>query len=413
MRTFTTLLAAVSVVAAVAGPATSSSAGPATDRTPLITAAFFGPDFSPNGDGAKDRSRLRFRLTKRADVDVTVRRDDGAMMVHRDLGRLDPGGQHWVWDGRRGNGTLVADGPYTVFFHATSGGRREGARSYVSVDRVNPGRLGTSRPTVYPRADAVRDRVLLAFVEDGWNPDEALYGVMSQARTSLRILDHRGRVVRRFDVTGTDLPVFRWDGTGGDGHPLAAGRYAARLTTVDPAGNTRHLTTALRVSTARLVEQTWTETVAAADAGHYTPYYGGCNGCGDICDPVPSTRFAGGLSFRPCDEPILRVVDYFATGPPFAAAPIDRYRVSSVGGPTAPGSDDIGRLVVGEQVVVDTGVGDGTTTSPWIQVQLDTSPYLPNHTQPVNWAFTGSGTGSYDVASFTIEYRHYVPEHAS
>ena len=36
--------------------------------------------------------------------------------------------------------------------------------------------------------------------------------------------------------------------------------------------------------------------------------------------------------------------------------------------------------------------------------------YLTDPTSPVQWGFSTSSGNSYDVASFTIEYRSYVPE---
>lgn len=405
MRTFAAALVAGSMLLAVTGTTTAASAGRADGPKHVVTAPYFGPDFSPDGDGVKDRARLRFALRQRAEVEVTVRHS-GAVLLRRALGRLDAGRHRWVWGGMRTGGRVVADGYYTVTFRATAGGRRSTAHSQVRVDRVNPGRLVTSRPTVYPLADAVRDTMVLAFVERGWTPDEGMYAEMTQARTTLRILDHRGRVVWRDRTTGVTVPLFRWDGTDGDGHRLAAGRYGARLTTVDPAGNTRHLARTLRVSDAQLVAEVWTGTVAAADAKHYTPSYGGCNGCADTCDPVASERFARGLSYRPCPD-TWGTISRDALGPPFAAAPVDSFRVGVTGGPTTPGASDAGSLVVGSTATEVTG--EGTTLSGWHRVVLDDAPYLSQGWYATSWDFYTSAPASYDVASFTIEYQHYVP----
>src|SRR4051812_46229656 len=112
MRTFLASLAGATLLLTVIGVPTSASAGVTGDRSHLVTTPFFGPDFSPNGDGMKDRSRLRFTLGERADVDVTVRRD-GAVLLRRALGRLDPGRHQWVWGGRQAHHRVVADGYYT------------------------------------------------------------------------------------------------------------------------------------------------------------------------------------------------------------------------------------------------------------------------------------------------------------
>ena len=252
------------------------------------------------------------------------------------------------------------------------------------------------------------DRVQLAFVETGWNPFEAEYGDIFQERTTLRIVDRKGRLVWREVVRNDSTPLFEWAGTDGDGHALAPGRYDARITSRDPAGNAARVSTRLRVSGRQLVEQVWSSTVPAGQAGHYEPYYGGCNGCGDVCSPVDSTRFPGGLSYQPCTSTFTyATIGYFAAEPPFVAAPVDSFRVSVTGGPTTPGGTDHGTLGAGG--VATTVAGEGTTTSDWTPVALDDYPFLPDGALPVDWTFSTSAPDSYDVAWFTVEYRRYVP----
>jgi hypothetical protein len=152
-------------------------------------------------------------------------------------------------------------------------------------------------------------------------------------------------------------------------------------------------------------------TAPAASASHYTPEFGGCNGCADYCAPVSSTRFPGGLSFRPCESPyFFDTRSYFAAyAPVLVPAPVDRFRVTSTGGPATPGGTDVGRLVVAEKTLTPTPAGDGSATSPWSRVSLDRYPYLPEAGTPVFWSFGAGDPNAYDVASFTIDYRHYVP----
>jgi hypothetical protein len=184
------------------------------------------------------------------------------------------------------------------------------------------------------------------------------------------------------------------------------------VTTVDRAGNRHRMLTILRVSDAQLVEKSSSVTLKAAQTPQYDPEFGGCNGCGDYCGPVTSTRFAGGLSFRPCGSPDLYgSYDYYAWYAPTLdpPAPADRFRITAVGGPTAPGGSDTGFLVVGEQLATTTPVGDGSTTSQWFPVQLDAYPYLPAAQLPVFWSFGTNVPNSYDVATFTVDYLSYVP----
>ena len=83
---------------------------------------------------------------------------------------------------------------------------------------------------------------------------------------------------------------------------------------------------------------------------------------------------------------------------------MDSWRVSATGGPTIPGDTDVGSLSG-----VTMGPGDVTVTTPWRQVDLLNQPYVPDGAQPAVWSFSTDGDNEFDVASFTVEYRYYVP----
>jgi hypothetical protein len=119
---------------------------------------------------------------------------------------------------------------------------------------------------------------------------------------------------------------------------------------------------------------------------------------------VPSDRFPDGLSFRqPCSFGYA-AVEYFAAAPPDVPAPVDAYRVSATGGPTTPGDSDVAHF---DDLVL--GPGDATATTPWEQVDLDAYPYLPDAGRPMRWAVSTSQENDYDISTFTLEYRYYVP----
>jgi hypothetical protein len=150
----------------------------------------------------------------------------------------------------------------------------------------------------------------------------------------------------------------------------------------------------------------WTTAVAAAsaDGGPGPVYDPACNGCGEVCGPVPSDRYPGGLSFRqPCDFGYAAVRSFGAT-PPMVPAPVDSFRITAMGGPTTPGATDTASF---DGVVM--GPGDVTASTPWTSVDLIHYPFVPDGTQPVTWGFSTTSGNSYDVASFTVEYRHYLP----
>ena len=181
------------------------------------------------------------------------------------------------------------------------------------------------------------------------------------------------------------------------------------MTVTDGAGNRRHAETDLRVSHAQLVEEVWTSTMAAAKAG-WSDYYAGdpgCLGCYDTCLPVASERFPDGLSFRPCANPFMAgwaQGAHLGIDVPFAAAPVDHFRVTASGGPTTPGSGDVGYL---DGITV--GPGDASATTPWSAVDLVSEPFLPDRNRPAYWSFRTDASTSYDVATFSVDYRHYVP----
>ncbi len=253
----------------------------------------------------------------------------------------------------------------------------------------------------------VDDHVQLVWVLDGWNPwDEEIFPEEDQlARARLEIRTRGGDLVWRRTVRDRYTPTFDWYAQHDGGRALRAGRYVARVMVSDAAGNRRRDSRDLTVSHAQLVEEVWNSAVAAAQAGHYSPYFGGCNGCGESCGPVASERFPDGLSFRPCTAPYYwGTAGYFGSDVPFPEAPVDSYRVTASGGPTTPGSSDQGRLS-GTPI----GPGDAAATTPWRSVDLTGDPFLPAQDRPVTWTFATVPPNSYDVATFTVEYKHYVP----
>lgn len=395
-------------VAAPRATSASSPAAAALRSPPLIEVLTQYAAFSPNDDGRQDTQRLRFSLRRAAAVRVTVRvRGEGVVRGPVRLGRLVRGDHSWRWDGRDDRGRVVADRFYVVRLTAVREARGESASSVVEVDTLlERGTVRTTRPIVFPRATTVSDLVQLVYLQPGWDPWEEEFFLDGIPRATLEVKAPSGQVVRRRTAHGQVRPVFAWYGRDNDGGAVPPGEYTARVTVNDDAGNLSSHRRTVTVSQEDLVEQTWTETVAAADAGSYAPYFGGCNGCPEYCGPVSSDRFPAGLSFRhPCEnlpDYFHSAAKYFAAEVPVTLAPIDSYRILATGGPAEAGSEDTGELS-GAQV----GPGDGTFTTPWRGVDLTDHPYLTTG-QPAVWRFS-TRQGSYDVASFTVEYRHYVP----
>jgi flagellar hook assembly protein FlgD len=412
------LLAASAALATLVTPLAVSAAAPADAADTFFVrmekkAVFLSPD----GDGRRDFARIAFDLGKRAQVSVSVSHHGVVLFAKGiDLGTLDAGRHYWKFEGRDSRGHLLPDDDYEVQVVATRHGKKRSAYANAFIaTQPDRGTLLVSRPTVYPRATAVDDRILVTYLREGWDPNRAAYPgdgfyvdlvPLMPLRVHLFVLDGRGERVYRDTERKAYTPVLAWDGTRG-GKPVKAGKYTVKVFVADPAGNHSSYTQNVRVSNRQLEQQTWSTTVSAADALTYSaPYPPSCNGCSEGCAPVPSTRFAGGLSFPACTTDGLggSTSRYFTMPVPFAAAPVDRFRVSATGGPTDPASASIGHL--GDTQV---GPGDATAWTPWAAAKLGAAPYLPDQASPVSWHFyTGAGS-SYDVASFTVEYRYYVP----
>ena len=277
---------------------------------------------------------------------------------------------------------------------------------------TNPdaGRLVLSRPTVYPAATAVVDSLVASYVRAGFSEQQRLYGAYygdRPMRLTARFVVEDADGAKVLERTSTKYrPDFSWTARNAADRPLEPGGYTLRVRITDEAGNARTIRRGVVVSDAQLTERLWTMTMpaASADRGPGPVYDPSCLGCGEVCGPVPSDRFSGGLSFRqPCSFGYA-AVEYFAAAPPDVPAPVDAYRVSATGGPTTPGDSDVAHF---DGLVL--GPGDATATTPWEYVDLDAYPYLPDARRPMSWAVSTSQENDYDIASFTLEYRYYVP----
>ena len=407
-RVLVGVLAAMLFLPALEGAA---SAGPdvpqhraVAARTSLITVGPGRVLFSPNRDGRRDTARRTFSLTRPARVVVRVVGKGRLVRGPVRLGALRAGRHAWRWNGRGNDGRVVDDGGYTMVLDARRGERTSRVTARARVDTtLERGSLVSTRPAVYPTATQVSDHLELAYLQPDWDEAAELF-LPSVFRTVLVITNARGNVVRRRTVSNADTPVFDWFAARNDGSPLPAGRYVVRVLVFDPAGNRQVFARPVTVSHEQLVEEAWTgPTSPAGEVATYQPYYGGCNDCA-ACAPVASERFDGGLSFRECDFENADTAGFFASDVPFDEAPIDRFRITSMGGPTEPGSSDTGNLNG-----TPTAVGDSSTTSGWQPVRLTTYPHLPSRDRPVSWTFGTSHDESYDVATFAVEYRHWVP----
>jgi hypothetical protein len=412
VRRFLTTLAAIAAMGTplVGGPAPVGAAVP----DELVSIARGNHSLSPDGDGRRDSTRITFDLEKRARVSIEVfQRGVAAFAEPLRLGPLDAGRHYWKFEGRDDRGRQLPDDEYVVTLTARLGDREsvDIAAGWITTTEDH-GTLLVSRPTVYPKATVVEDHLLVQYLREGWNPTDAAFpgdGGASDPmpiRVHLFIQDRQGRRVFRDTVRNDWTSTFDWDGKR-RGKPVHAGKYTARVVVADAAGNRASYRETLWVSHRQLAPEVWTATVPAAQAlGYLPPSPPSCNGCGEGCGPVPSTRFTDGLSFPVCSLYSYDAATdrHFTMPVPFAAAPVDTYRVTAAGGPTVAGADDFGRL---DGVII--GPGDASATTAFEPVSLSAVPYLTEQVRPVAWSFSTDGGNSYDVATFTVEYRRYVP----
>ncbi len=199
---------------------------------PKIYDVVVGPtDISPNGDGVKESTRVRFRVSAPADWTVEVR-DASGTLVRRLRGTGDSVDVRW--DGRDEAGAVVPDGSYALSARATTAdGSARPATATVRVDTLAPALASlTVTPAVFsPNGDGYADRCQVRFT-----PSESCAArvlVVDETETVLR-------TIRGWAEVGTQEQGVAWDGmVAGSGGlvPAAEGQAILRLELRDAAGN--------------------------------------------------------------------------------------------------------------------------------------------------------------------------------
>ena len=196
------------------------------------------PVLTPNADGVRDRTRIRFVLTKAASARVWVRDAAGELVANVVRERSFPAGAVSIrWGGRRLDGRAVADGRYEVVVDATSGTERITRSTEVVVDRT----LGafTARPAAFsPNGNGRLDTTKLSFE------------LARSAHVVVRIRAGLRLVATPFSGTlAAGRRTFSWDGRSGAAI-VPDGRYRAAVSATTELG-TRRLVVPVRVDTVR------------------------------------------------------------------------------------------------------------------------------------------------------------------
>ena len=183
--------------------------------------------FSPTGDGYQDRVSLGFDLSEPAEVSFSIIDDEGQEVRRIVDDRVLAGDtkHRFTWDGRDGEGGVVADGTYRMRVVRRKEGRAVDSFKEVLVDTVAPEvRITSAEPGVVDPGDGP---VAVRVSYDG----------PQNAAPEFRVYRTEGgpvRVVRRFRGDGSRTGV--WDGST-IGNPAVDGNYAFQVRVRDAAGN--------------------------------------------------------------------------------------------------------------------------------------------------------------------------------
>src|SRR4051812_44494629 len=171
---------------------------------------------SPNGDGRKDRARIRFFLPKADRVTVSITDSNGDEVRRLADRHLDRGPHKFKWNGRNSSGAIAPDGTYFLRVILTGEGRGSLTRRGIQLVTKPPAvKLLSATPARVP--PGARNVVTIRF--SGPSNPKPLFTVY---RTDL---PGPPRLVRRF--TGTiGSTEGQWDERLQDGRPAPPGTYA-------------------------------------------------------------------------------------------------------------------------------------------------------------------------------------------
>ena len=215
-----------------------------------VDAEVVGGLISPNGDGQRDSTTLRYTLSAPAKVTISVRDASGASFALRDEeARPSPGTYQLKVDGTRTDGAsgdrrVLPDGKYDLQVDAVdNSGQKASTAAQLTVQgadtsppRLDP--LVVSPTFISPNFDAIDDVAM------------ATFRLSKEALVSIYAEDSKGRKV---DVRLLDEKrpageyVESWNGVVNDA-PLADGTYQYVVSARDTAGNMTTSKTPVRVA---------------------------------------------------------------------------------------------------------------------------------------------------------------------
>jgi hypothetical protein len=205
----------------------TSAAFVVTEKLKLTRNPIVGPHvdklFSPVCDCATDTASITFRL--RTPDRVTIDMIDSKGDVVRELARRRPQGRaavSYVWDGRDGEGLVVAEGAYKPRIHLD--------RARRTIVMPNPIRVDVTAPRVV----SFTARPLLISPDGDGRSDRAKIRYRVSERAHVELYVDGTRAIRKLGTRPRGTTG--WSGVAG-GEPLEEGVYTLRLVARDIAGN--------------------------------------------------------------------------------------------------------------------------------------------------------------------------------
>lgn len=191
-------------------------------------------NFSPNGDGIKDRVTFKLQMQENVGISSWLFeiKDQPGALVKSFSGKGKPPSE-LEWDGKDFSNRLVPDGSYlfSLSLVTPAGNQVAIAPSPVEVDRVVPQVSAAVEPSIFsPNGDGVKDETQFSL-----QATDAI-GIHSWI---LILKDREGAPARNIAGKGSPPGAVRWDGRGDFEEDVPDGTYTFELTVHDLAGNKR------------------------------------------------------------------------------------------------------------------------------------------------------------------------------
>ena len=199
----------------------------------VATADESAPVFTPNGDGLSDSIAVRHSLSEPAFLDVEVIRVANDSVVRR-IGKWSPAGRSTtVWDGRRDDGSVAADGTYRLVLGPRDRAGNVGEPAAVRVKVLTALKGPKVQPDLFFPNDDDELAQATRFIARLTKPGAVTWVVR----------DRTGAVVRT-GMDAVELDVGRlawtWDGRDDAGERLPKGTYQTRVRVARSVGTYGH-----------------------------------------------------------------------------------------------------------------------------------------------------------------------------